>query len=161
MERVQRKKEEWKEKQLLTESNYNILLMTMFLHSLSYGLTKTGLPTIPVEVKNEHLCFILDTGSTCSLIDSTVVEYFKDIVEPVGNYYISGIEGTKHKVDMITLPFTFEGHTYKPKFCVKPLLDAFKGIEDDSGIQVQGLLGTDFLLENQWIIDFKELKLMV
>lgn len=53
-----------------------------------------------------------------------------------------------------------EQQTHKPKFCVKPLLDAFKGIEDDSGIQVQGLLGTDFLLENQWIIDFKELKLM-
>lgn len=115
---------------------------------------------IPVKVKDKYLSFILDTGSTCSLIDSNVVEYFKDIVEPVGDYYISGIEGTKHKVDIITLPFTFEGQTYKPKFCVKPLLDAFKGIEDDSGIQVQGLLGTDFLLENQWIIDFKELKLM-
>lgn len=119
-----------------------------------------GLPVIPVKVKDKYLSFILDTGSTCSLIDSNVVEYFKDIVEPVGDYYISGIEGTKHKVDIITLPFTFEGQTYKPKFCVKPLLDAFKGIEDDSGIQVQGLLGTDFLLENQWIIDFKELKLM-
>lgn len=130
----------------------------MFLHSLSYGLTKTGLPTIPVEVKNKKLCFILDTGSTCSLIDSTVVEYFKDIVEPIGDYCISGIEGTKHKVDMIALPFNFEGQVYKPKFCVKSLLDTFKGIEDESGIQVHGLLGTDFLLENKWIIDFKQLK---
>ena len=129
-------------------------------YPLSFGMMNIGLPVIPVKVKDKHLSFILDTGSTCSLIDSNVVEYFKDIVEPVGDYYISGIEGTKHKVDIITLPFTFEGQTYKPKFCVKPLLDAFKGIEDDSGIQVQGLLGTDFLLENQWIIDFKELKLM-
>ncbi|WP_298045638.1 aspartyl protease family protein [Bacteroides sp.] len=129
-------------------------------YPLSFGIMNIGLPVIPVKVKDKYLSFILDTGSTCSLIDSNVVEYFKDIVEPVGDYYISGIEGTKHKVDIITLPFTFEGQTYKPKFCVKPLLDAFKGIEDDSGIQVQGLLGTDFLLENQWIIDFKELKLM-
>lgn len=82
--------------------------MNMFLHSLSYGLTQTGLPTIPVEVNNKKLCFILDTGSTCSLIDSTVVEYFKDIVEPVGDYCISGIEGTKHKVDIITLPLTLK-----------------------------------------------------
>ncbi|WP_320979061.1 aspartyl protease family protein [Bacteroides sp.] len=129
-------------------------------YPLSFGIMNIGLPVIPVKVKDKYLSFILDTGSTCSLIDSNVVEYFKDIVEPVGDYYISGIEGTKHKVDIITLPFTFEGQTYKPKFCVKPLLDAFKGIEDNSGIQVQGLLGTDFLLENQWIIDFKELKLM-
>lgn len=128
-------------------------------YSLSHGLTSIGLPTIPVEVNNKKLCFILDTGSTCSLIDSTVVEYFKDIVEPVGDYYISGIEGTKHKVDMIILPFNFEGQVYKPKFCVKPLLDTFKGIEDESGIQVHGLLGTDFLLENKWIIDFNKLKI--
>ena len=123
---------------------------------LSYGLTKVGLPIILARDKDKHLCFILDTGSTCSLIDSTVVEYFKDIVEPVGDYCISGIEGTKHKVDMITLPFTFEGQIYKPKFCVRPLLDAFSGIEEESGIQVHGLLGTDFLLENKCIIDFKE-----
>ena len=124
--------------------------------SIIYGLEHTRLPLIPVEVKDKYLSFILDTGSTCSLIDSTVVEYFKDIVEPIGEYCISGIEGTKHKVEMITLPFTFEGQVYKPKFCVKPLLNTFIGIEDESGIQIHGLLGTDFLLENQWVIDFKE-----
>lgn len=126
-------------------------------YHLSLGLHKAKLPIIPIEIEGQYLCFILDTGSTCSLIDSNVVEYFKDIVEPVGDYYISGIERTKHKVDMITLPFNFEGQIYKPKFCVSPLLDAFKGIENESGIQVHGLLGTDFLLENKWIIDFKTL----
>ena len=125
-------------------------------YSISYGLEHTRLPLILVEVKDKHLSFILDTGSTCSLIDCNVAEYFKDIVDPVGDYYVSGIEGTKHKVDMITLPFTFEGQVYKPIFCVKPLLDTFKDIENESGIQVHGLLGTDFLLENQWVIDFKE-----
>ena len=127
---------------------------------LSYGICKTKLPIILVEIEDKYLCFILDTGSTCSLIGSSVVEYFKDIVEPVGDYCISGIEGTKHKVDMITLPFNFEGQVYKPRFCVRPLLDAFKSIEDESGIQVHGLLGTDFLLENQWIVDFRTLTLI-
>lgn len=129
-------------------------------HNLSFSISKVQLPLIIVKVKEKYICFILDTGSTCSLIDSTVVEYCKDIVEPVGDYYINGIEGSKHKVDMITLPFIFEGQMYKPKFCVKPLLDAFKSIEDESGIQVHALLGTDFLLENKWIIDFEKLKLM-
>ena len=127
---------------------------------LSYGICKTKLPIILVEIEDKYLCFILDTGSTCSLIDSSVVEYFKDIVEPVGDYCISGIEGTKHKVDIVTLPFNFEGQIYKPKFCVRPLLDAFKSIEEENGIQVHGLLGTDFLLENQWIVDFRTLTLI-
>ncbi len=126
-------------------------------HSLYHGLNQTKLPIIVVEIEDKHLCFILDTGSTCCLIDSNVVEYFKDIVEPIGDYCISGIDGARHKVDVVILPFNFEGHTYKPKFCIQPLSDAFKGIEEDSGIQIHGLLGTDFLIENKWIIDFKEL----
>lgn len=128
-------------------------------YSLGHGFNQTKLPLISVEVKDKHLCFILDTGSTCSLIDSNVVEYFKDIIEPIGDYCISGIDGTKHKVDVATLPFNFEGQTYKPKFCIKPLLDAFKSIEEEDGIQVHGLLGTDFLMDNKWIIDFKELNI--
>ena len=130
-------------------------------YSLYHGLNQTKLPIIVVEIEDKYLCFILDTGSTCSLIDSNVVEYFKDIVEPVGDYCISGIDGTKHEVDVITLPFNFEGHTYKSKFCVKPLLDAFKGIEEESGIQIHGLLGTDFLIEQKWIINFKTLSIQI
>ncbi len=115
---------------------------------------------ILVERKGKHLCFIIHTGSTCSLIDSNVVEYFKDIVTPVGDYNISGIDGTKRKVDVVTLPFSFEGQSYSPKFCVKPLLEAFKDIEIENGIQVHGLLGTDFLMENKWIIDFDKLVIL-
>ena len=125
-------------------------------HSLYHGLNQTKLPIIVIEIEDKHLCFILDTGSTCCLIDSNVV---KNIVEPIGDYCISGIDGTKHKVDVVILPFNFEGYTYKPKFCVQQLSDAFKEIAEDSGIQVHGLLGTDFLIENKWIIDFKELNI--
>ena len=128
--------------------------------SLNYGLDKVKLPIIPIEIKGKYLCFIIDTGSTCSLIDSNVIEYFKDIATPVGDYNISGIDGIKHKVDVVTLPFTFESRSYSPKFCVKPLLEAFKDIETESGIQVHGLLGTDFLMENRWIIDLDRLQII-
>ena len=37
----------------------------------------------------------------------------------------------------------------------------FKDIEVESGIQVHGLLGTDFLLENKWIVDFNELTIEI
>lgn len=128
-------------------------------YSIIYGLNKTKLPIIPVEMEDKHLCFIIDTGSTCSLIDSNVVEYFKDIVTPARDYNISGIDGTKHKVDVVTLPFSFEGQSYSLKFCVKPLLEAFKDIETESGIQAHGLLGTDFLLKYKWVIDFNRLEI--
>jgi hypothetical protein len=61
------------------------------------------LPIISVFIEDKEMCFIIDTGSTCSLFDRNVVEYFKNIVKPVDEYYINGIEGTKHKVDIVIL----------------------------------------------------------
>ena len=46
-------------------------------YHLSFGLHKAKLPIIPIEIKEQYLCFILDTGSTCNLIDSTVVRIFQ------------------------------------------------------------------------------------
>lgn len=76
----------------------------MYIHySIKEWLYKCRLPIIPVKIEDKYLCFIIDTGSTCSLIDSNVVEYFKDIVTPVDDYYISGIDGIKQKVDYLFL----------------------------------------------------------
>lgn len=128
---------------------------------IEYTLKRTKLPIISVLIEDKKMCFILDTGSTCSLIDSSVVEYFKDIVEPIGEYFVNGIDGTKHKVDTIVIPLMIEGQIYNQKFCVKPLLEAFEDIEKECGIQVHGLLGTDFLYENKCIVDFKEKNIII
>ena len=75
------------------------------MNTFEYGLQNIRLPIVSVKIEDKILCFILDTGSTCSLIDRNVVEYFKDIAKSVGGYFINGIDGTKHKVDVVHLPF--------------------------------------------------------
>lgn len=52
------------------------------------------LPIISVFIEDKEMCFIIDTGSICRLIDSNVVECFKDLVKSVSEYYINGIDGT-------------------------------------------------------------------
>lgn len=56
------------------------------------------------------------------------------MIEPIGDYFICGIDETKQKVGLGILPFNFESHTYKSKICIKSLLDAFKGIQKKSEI---------------------------
>lgn len=129
--------------------------------SFDYTLHRTKLPIISIMIENHEINFIIDTGSTCSLIDSNVIEYFKDIVKPVGEYYINGIDGIKYKVDVVVVPLRIEEKIYEQNFCVKPLLEAFNDIEKECGIQVHGLVGTDFLLKNKCIIDFKEMNLNI
>lgn len=129
------------------------------IYSLAYGLEKIRLPIIVVKIKNKNLCFIIDTGSNCNLIDCRVAECFKDIVTHAGDYYVSGIDGNRQKVNVVILPFNFEGQIFSPKFCKKPLLETFKDIEKDNGIQIHGILGIPFLVANHWVIDFKNYKI--
>lgn len=59
------------------------------------------------------------------------------------------------------IPLKIEEKIFEQNFCAKPLLEVFNDIEKECGIQVHGLLGTDFLMENKCIIDFKEMNLNI
>lgn len=126
--------------------------------SISYGLNKIKLPLIHVRIRDKILCLILDIESTNYLINCNVSEYFNNIVESVGECNIAGIDAMKYDVRVISLSFTFEGQIYNPKFCVKPLLEAFSAIEKETG--AHKLRGNDFMMENEWIIDFEKFKVI-
>ena len=60
---------------------------------INYGLLHSGLPLIVVEIKNQNLCFLLDTGSNKNLIDKRVSEFFRNEFVSVGEGKTIGIEG--------------------------------------------------------------------
>lgn len=119
-------------------------------------LKQVHLPIIEVEVQNMHLHFILDTGSTNSLLDERVIVTLKDQISFAGKYELQGIEGNAIQSSQGTLSFGLCGKTYQQNFCFMPLEKPFEAIKRDSGIEVHGILGTDFLIANQWVIDFEE-----
>jgi hypothetical protein len=124
---------------------------------LSYGLKKTGLPLIVVEINQQNLCFMLDTGSNKNLIDQRVYKFFKEQVEAVGSSTILGLEGNKQDTPIVKLSFNFESHSYSTNFNVFDSTNAFGAIEKESNIQIHGILGNEFFIENEWIIDFEKL----
>jgi len=124
---------------------------------LSYGLQKTGLPLIVIEINQQNLCFLLDTGSNKNLIDQRVYEFFKEQVETVGSSTILGLEGNKLDTPIINLSFNFENHSYSTNFNVIDSSSAFGAIEKESDIQIHGILGNEFFIENEWVLDFEKL----
>jgi len=124
---------------------------------LSYGLQKTGLPLIVIEINQQNLCFLLDTGSNKNLIDQRVYEFFKEQVETVGSSTILGLEGNKLDTPIINLSFNFENHSYSTNFNVIDSSNAFGAIEKESDIQIHGILGNEFFIENEWVLDFEKL----
>ena len=119
-------------------------------------LNDVHLPIIEVEVQNMHLHFILDTGSTNCILDERVIIPLEDHINYAGKYELQGIEGNAIPSLQGILSFVCCGKVYQQTFCFMSLKKPFEAIKRDSGIEVHGILGTDFLMANKWIIDFKE-----
>ena len=128
-----------------------------FKFPLSYGLNKTGLPLIVVEINQQNLCFLLDTGSNRNLIDQRVFEFFKEQVKTVGSSTVLGLEGNMLETPVIKLSFNFENHSYSTNFNVFDSTNSFGAIEKESEIQIHGILGNQFFIENEWVLDFEKL----
>jgi len=132
-------------------------MSNIFSFPLGLGLSKTRLPLIPVQFGKCDLCFLIDTGSTHNILFDFVYQYFKlEFMLFKEKQNVIGIEG-KYKEALITeATFSFEGIGYTSSFLVLDASNAIAQVQHETGIQIHGVLGTQFLIDNEWIIDFEE-----
>ena len=124
---------------------------------LTYGLRKTGLPLILTSGKLKNVCFLIDTVSTHNSIFSFVYDHFKDefqIQEEMQK--TMGIEGNYQECQTVEATFNFEGTDYTSTFMIMDATSAMAQVQEETGIQIHGILGIQFLLEHKWIIDFEK-----
>lgn len=125
---------------------------------LTLGLQKTGLPLIITSGKLKNLCFLIDTGATQNILFSYVYEHFKDEFKTLDEKQnIMGIEGHYEETFIIETTFNFEGTDYTSTFSVLDATDAIMQVQEETGVQIHGILSTDFLVKNKWILDFDKL----
>ena len=125
--------------------------------SLNFGLEKTGMPLILTSGK-KNVCFLIDTGSTYNTLFSFVYEHFKDdfrIIEE--DQKTMGIESRFQDSTTVEGTFNFDGTEYTSTFAVVKANDAIAKIQEETGVQLHGILGIPFLMENKWKIDFEKM----
>lgn len=125
---------------------------------LNFGLEKIGLPLILTSGRKKNVCFLIDTGSTHNTLFSFVYEHFKDnfrIIEE--NQETKGIESRFQESITVEGTFNFEGTEYTSTFAVVKANDAIAKIQEETGVQLHGILGIQFLMENKWKIDFEKM----
>ena len=125
---------------------------------LLFGLQKTGLPLIITSGKLKNLCFLIDTGATSNVLFSYVYEHFKEEFKTLNEKQnIMGIEGHYKQTPIIEATFNFEGNDYTSTFSVLEASEAVTQVQEETGVQIHGILSTDFLIKNKWIINFDKL----
>ena len=124
---------------------------------LTFGLQKAGLPLILTSGKTNNLCFLIDTGATHNTLFDFVYEHFKSEFKLLeGAYRTMGIEGHYKETPTIEATFNFDEKDYTSTFSVLNASEAVKQIENETRIQIHGIIGIEFLLENRWVIDFND-----
>ena len=127
------------------------------LQSLKYGLNKVGLPLI-VTVGKPNLCLLIDTGATHNILFSFVLEVYPSLFSTKNEETsITGIDGASIIGKQVNGTITIEQEEVPVEFIVIDASTSISSIQDETGIQIHGILGIPFLTENRWILDFKNL----
>ena len=125
---------------------------------LAFGIQKTGLPLILTSGKLSNICFLIDTGASHNVLFDYVYEHFKDEIILLGEKQkIMGIEGKYKETFLIEATLGFEGKDYTSTFSILEANDAVTKVYEETGLQIHGILGIPFLMDNGWILDFKNL----
>lgn len=126
--------------------------------SLSNTLKSIGIPAIPVKLFNSdrEVLMIVDTGADISIMDMSVYENYKEFmteVKGMSSVVTAGSsvnEGFKAKFDLFCGDLR-----YREMFVCMDCSCGFSRIKEETGVQLHGILGTDFMRRHQWIIDFE------
>lgn len=128
-------------------------------HYMSFleGLDLTGFPIVTMSNNGTKMNFVLDTGSVHSLINKDIIE---NLIYKETSYVvtISGIDD-KHREDepAITMELSYKDKTVRGMFVMTDLSSIFNSVKKETGVQLHGLLGSDFFKQNKYIIDFNEM----
>ena len=132
---------------------------------IKYSVYNIGLPVIPVKLFNEtnSSLLIIDTGSDRSIMDIAVYNHFKDkITNSEQGQNIITTNGTTSSTLTAIFDFTIDDNQkYSEPFTCMECSVGFDQIEKETGYQLHGILGTDFLVKHQWKIDFEKLQIHI
>lgn len=125
------------------------------------NLTKTlGLPVITLKSEQIPFNFVIDTGSNVSHLSAKAAKMLrkvpKDVIPAIPT---SGISGNLQSEGKITPIFTNDIFSFEHTFLVTDLSELINNISGETGVEIHGILGMDFLSKYRCHLDFKKNRL--
>lgn len=115
------------------------------------------LPVVTFYQGTEKFNFLLDTGSNHSHISVEAAKRVKG-VPMVGSENVQGVGGAMAVDRAVNATIEYKSKSYEVLLLVgEHLSDTFRAIKETTGVQVHGILGSGFLSDNRYVLDFDEL----
>lgn len=119
-----------------------------------------GLACISLVSEHKVFNFVVDTGSNCSHIDEKDLEKLELCkTRTIKEVPTEGLNGTLLNNKKSEIIFRSGILGFKHDFYVTSLDKLKQDIKRMADVEINGILGTDFLLQNNCHIDFKKFRL--
>lgn len=122
------------------------------------SLEKVGIPVVKMTVEGKRYHFILDSGADYSLINSKFIPSLnQEKLIYGGKQDTTTVSGDSMESLEVTIPISYRNQVFNEKFLSTNLSSVFKMVGDRAGIEIVGLLGSNFFKEHRWTLDFDKM----
>lgn len=118
------------------------------------------LPIITMYNNSNKINFLLDTGSDANFINASDVDrYAYDNTNCVSN--AMGIDGSPVPTKIINMEINLNGNIFMDEFRILDLDKSFSSIKHETGVTVNGILGSKFFRKYKYLLDFEQFKAII
>lgn len=124
--------------------------------SFKESLDLAELPVVTFKQGDKKINMLLDTGSNNCVIDKTFLKSLEHkMLDQTTD--ILGLEGISTTTGVCTLKMSYKNVEYEYPYVVQDMSLAFGSIKKETGVTINGILGSKFFNEYGYVLDFDEL----
>lgn len=124
--------------------------------SFQNSMDLAELPVVTFRQGDKKINFLLDTGSNNCIIDSNILKNIDHKMLDVETN-ILGLEGNAQKTGVCTIKMSYKDKEYEYPYVIQDMSAAFDFIKKETGVTVNGMLGSKFFNKFKYVLDFDEL----
>jgi len=128
---------------------------------IDFVVHQNSLVTVTLLANNKEYNFVLDTGSSFSLVDKSILKVWKGIkIQSTESTKIVGINGNAlDYLAQITQQVTADKQTFNIDFYITDLSEMIRVIKEGVNVDIKGILGLDFFIRYALVLDFENNKI--
>lgn len=143
-------------KKLFKQALEKYILKGTDIMSFKESLDLAELPVVTFYQGDQKLNFLLDTGSNNCIIDSSILNKIEHKKLNLTSNLI-GLDNISRTVDLCTIKMSYKNNTFEYQYLIQDMKGPFDAIKKDTGVTINGILGSRFFNDFRYVLDFAEL----